>query len=99
MTCTEQQRKEYSASPTIFNPSDDGGLATLRNAERVTGSQKEVKNMNTDKWYNIMNTAGIKSMSMICEEESIRTRLALNLYDFAWDMWNASAKIDRANIS
>ena len=55
--------------------------------------------MNTDKWYNIMNTAGIKSMSMICEEESIRTRLALNLYDFAWDMWNASAKIDRANIS
>ena len=53
--------------------------------------------MNTMKWYNIMNKAGIKSMDMLCAEESIRTRLASNLYDFAWNMWNASATIDRAN--
>ena len=53
--------------------------------------------MNTMKWYNLMNKAGIKSMSMICDEESIETRLASNLYDFAWDMWNASATIGRAN--
>ena len=53
--------------------------------------------MNTMKWYNLMNKAGLKSMSMFCDEESIKTRLASNLYDFAWDMWNASAKIDRAN--
>lgn len=53
--------------------------------------------MNTMKWYNLMNKVGIKSMSMLCVEESIKTRLASNLYDFAWDMWNASAKIDRAN--
>ena len=53
--------------------------------------------MNTMKWYNIMNKAGMKSMGMICEVESIKTRLASNLYDFAWDMWNASAKIDRSN--
>lgn len=53
--------------------------------------------MNTMKWYNLMNKTGIKSMSMFCEEESVITRLASNLYDFAWDMWNASAKIDRAN--
>ena len=53
--------------------------------------------MNTMKWYNIMNKAGIKSMCMFCGEESIRTRLASNLYDFAFDMWNASATIDRAN--
>ena len=55
--------------------------------------------MNTMKWYNIMNKAGMKSMGMICEVESIKTRLASNLYDFAWNMWNASAAIDRANIS
>ena len=53
--------------------------------------------MNTMKWYNLMNKAGIKSMSMLCDEESVITRLASNLYDFAWDMWNASATIDRAN--
>ena len=53
--------------------------------------------MNTMKWYNIMNMAGVKSMSTLCDEESIITRLASNLYDFAWDMWNASATIDRAN--
>lgn len=53
--------------------------------------------MDTMKWYNIMNKAGVKSMSMFCDEESIRTRLASNLYDFAWNMWNASATIDRAN--
>lgn len=53
--------------------------------------------MNTMKWYNIMNKAGMKSMCMICEVESIKTRLASNLYDFAYDMWNASAAIDRAN--
>lgn len=53
--------------------------------------------MNTMKWYNLMNKAGIKSMDMICDEESIRSRLASNLYDFAYDMWNASAAIDRAN--
>ena len=53
--------------------------------------------MNTMKWYNLMNKAGIKSMSMLCYEESVITRLASNLYDFAWDMWNASATIDRAN--
>ena len=53
--------------------------------------------MNTMKWYNLMKKAGIKSTSMFYDEESIRTRLASNLYDFAWDMWNASATIDRAN--
>lgn len=53
--------------------------------------------MDTMKWYDIMNKTSMKSMSMFCEEESIRTRLASNLYDFAWDMWNASAAIDRAN--
>ena len=53
--------------------------------------------MNTMKWYNLMNKAGIKSMNMFCYEESVKTRLASNLYDFAFDMWNASAKIDRAN--
>lgn len=53
--------------------------------------------MNTMKWYNLMNKAGVKSMDMICDEESIRSRLASNLYDFAYDMWNASAAIDRAN--
>lgn len=53
--------------------------------------------MNTMKWYNIMNKAGMKSMDMICEVESVRTRLASNLYDFACDMWNAAAKIERAN--
>ena len=53
--------------------------------------------MNTMKWYNLMNKVGIKSMDMLCDEESVRTRLASNLYDFAWDMWNASTKIDRAN--
>ena len=51
--------------------------------------------MNTMKWYNLVNKAGIKSMGMFCDEESIKTRLASNLYDFAWDMWNASATIDR----
>ena len=55
--------------------------------------------MNSMKWYNLMNKAGLKSMGMFCDEESIETRLASNLYDFAWDMWNASATIDRANIS
>lgn len=50
--------------------------------------------MNTIKWYIIMNKVGMKCMDMICECESIRTRLASNLYDFAWNMWNASAKID-----
>ena len=53
--------------------------------------------MNTMKWYNLMNKVGIKSMSMLCDEESVRTRLASNLYDFAFDMWNASAIIDRTN--
>ena len=53
--------------------------------------------MNTMKWYDIMNKTSAKSMSMFCEEESIRTRLASNLADFAWEMWNASAAIDRAN--
>ena len=53
--------------------------------------------MNTMKWYNIMNKAGVKSMAMLCYEESVKTRLASNLYDFAWNMWNASATIDRAN--
>ena len=53
--------------------------------------------MDTMKWYDIMNKTSMKSMSMFCEEESIRTRLASNLADFAWDMWNASAKIDAAN--
>ena len=53
--------------------------------------------MDTMKWYDIMNKTGMKSMIMFCEEESIRTRLVSNLYDFAWNMWNASAKIDRAN--
>lgn len=53
--------------------------------------------MDTMKWYDIMNKTSMKSMSMFCEEESVRTRLASNLYDFAWNMWNASAKIDRAN--
>lgn len=53
--------------------------------------------MNTMKWYNLMDKACIKSMSMICDEESVRTRLASNLYDFAWNMWNASAKIERAD--
>lgn len=53
--------------------------------------------MNTMKWYNIMNKVGMKSMDMICEVESIKTRLASNLYDFAWDMWNVSAAIDRVN--
>lgn len=79
------------------NPSGDGGLATLRNAVKRHGKPKGGENMNTMKWYNLMNKAGIKSMSMFCDEESIRTRLASNLYDFAWDMWNASATIDRAN--
>ena len=53
--------------------------------------------MNTMKWYNIMNKACVKSMSMFCDEESIKTGLASNVYDCAWDMWNASATIDRAN--
>ena len=53
--------------------------------------------MNTMKWYNLMIKSVIKSTSMFCDEESIETRLASNLYDFAWDMWNASATIDRAN--
>ena len=53
--------------------------------------------MNTMKWYNLMIKAGIKSMCMLCDEESVKTRLASNLYDFAWDMWNASATIARAN--
>ena len=53
--------------------------------------------MNTMKSQNIMNKAGIKIMSMLCDEESIITRLASNLYDFAFNMWNASATIDRAN--
>ena len=53
--------------------------------------------MNTMKWYNLMNKARVKSMSMFLDEESVMTRLASNLYDFAWDMWIASATIDRAN--
>ena len=53
--------------------------------------------MDTMKWYDIMNKTSTKSMDMFCEEESIRTRLASNLADFAWDMWNASVAIDRAN--
>ena len=53
--------------------------------------------MNTMKWYNIMNKAVVKSTGMFYDEESIETRLASNLYDFAWDMWNASVTIDRAN--
>ena len=53
--------------------------------------------MDTMKWYNLMNKASMKSMSMFCEEESIRTRLASNLADFAWNMWNAAATIERAN--
>lgn len=52
--------------------------------------------MDTMKWYDIMNKTSMKSMSMFCEEESIRTRLASNLADFAWDMWNAAATIERA---
>ena len=52
--------------------------------------------MNAIKWYNIMNRTGMKSMEMFCVEESIKTRLISNLYDFALDMWNASAKIERA---
>lgn len=58
-------------------------------------AEKEMKNVNTMKWYNLMNKTGIKSMSMFCEEESIRTRLASNLFDFAWNMWNAAATIER----
>ena len=52
--------------------------------------------MNAIKWYNIMNRTGMKSMEMFCVEESIKTRLISNLYDFALDMWNASDKIERA---
>ena len=65
--------------------------------EAAREAEKDVKNVDTMKWYNLMNKTGMKSMSMFCEEESIKTRLASNLYDFAWNMWNASAKIDRAN--
>ena len=53
--------------------------------------------MNTMKWYDIMNKTSEKSMSMLCEDESIKTRLATNLADFAWNMWNAAARIERAN--
>lgn len=53
--------------------------------------------MDTMKWYDLMNKTSEKSMSMFCEDESIKTRLASNLADFAWNMWNASATIDRAN--
>lgn len=52
--------------------------------------------MDTMKWYKIMDKTGVKAMSMFCEDESIRTRLASNLADFAWDMWNAAATIERA---
>lgn len=52
--------------------------------------------MDTMKWYDIMNKTSMKSMSMFCEEESIRTRLVSNLADFAWNMWNAAAAIERA---
>lgn len=53
--------------------------------------------MNIMKWYDIMNKTSEKSMGMFCEDELIKTRLASNLADFAWNMWNASATIDRAN--
>lgn len=52
--------------------------------------------MDTMKWYNIMNKAGAKRMDMFCDDESIRTRLVSNLADFACDMWNAAATIERA---
>lgn len=51
--------------------------------------------MNTMKWYNIMDKTGVKAIDMFCEDESIRTRLVSNLADFAWDMWNAAATIER----
>ena len=53
--------------------------------------------MNTMKWYNLMNKAGLKSMGMFCDEESVITRLVSNLYEFAYDTWNESDSIDRDN--